>query len=1042
MRHRGVLSVLCLAGLLGTGAAFADGDPYEVQLVGGSFTPAPGVRAAAVAALAERAVLARAAGGGSVHALVQLHEIPGEAERDELARQGLELGAYVPGRAFVAAIAVERVAAVAALPELRWLAAWGPEQKLHPRLVGGGVGKVAPWARDKEEPGWLKVFVLLHADVDLLRLDRLAQGVGARVLSTVQGLNGGALWLPEPALARLAAEEEVLWIEEAPAPLTPTNDGARGSLRSDPLLAAPYNLSGGGVRLFVYDGGQARATHETFNPGTGSRVTNLDATAVSEHATHTAGTAAGDGSGSTGLKGKGVAPGATILTAGIEWPPGSIVLVDTAGDIEADYALARNTHNADLATNSLGSNLAASGDFCELEGEYGVADSLLDGIVRGNNPAVNGPLLTVWANGNERGYLQCGVDYGTTAPPACAKNPLHVGAVNSDGGSMAWFSSWGPCKDGRLKPVVVGPGCETGSVPGSDFGITSSTHFTDSSYGENCGTSMATPAVAGAAALFVQDWRAQGYGGANDRPLPALVKALAIHTAKDLGAAGPDYSFGYGAVDAKALIDHLRAGGNNLAGSSQSRWGTDSVAHAATDSFTITVPAGTGILKASLAWDDPAAAPFALTPLVNNLNLEIVAPGGSVTKAWKLNPAQPHLPALLQGNSLDNQEQVVLTDPAAGTYTVRVVGASVPSGPQGYALALSASPQTHNPNACTTTVWDFETGAQGWTVTNAAIAAGPAGGGAQSLRMGTSSGGTATKDVFIPLGTGFAEWRFQVNLDPNQGAGGYDNLQAQIRTTAGTVLSVPAVVSDTSKPGLWLLHTAADLKAWAGQTVRLAFFGVTTGTHGSAATFWTDQVWLTTCPSLPVTRTFPSIGDEDGLMIESTETSNVGGISVYSANGNNALLLGDTGSDQQYKSIVSFDTSPIPDTALITGATLRLRRGALTGTNPYTTHGAVLADLKAGGFGFFTALETSDFQAAATATAVATLSNPVNNLDWSTGNLTGLGLATLNKTGRTQLKLYCALDDNDDLGTDSLGFYSAENADPNNRPQLVVTYQP
>ena len=36
---------------------------------------------------------------------------------------------------------------------------------------------------------------------------------------------------------------------------------------------------------------------------------------------------------------------------------------------------------------------------------------------------------------------------------------------------------------------------------------------------------------------------------------------------------------------------------------------------------------------------------------------------------------------------------------------------------------------------------------------------------------------------------------------------------------------------------------------------------------------------------------------------------------------------------------LSFDTSAIPDGATILSATLRLRRGTLSGTNPFTTHG-------------------------------------------------------------------------------------------------------
>ena len=59
----------------------------------------------------------------------------------------------------------------------------------------------------------------------------------------------------------------------------------------------------------------------------------------------------------------------------------------------------------------------------------------------------------------------------------------------------------------------------------------------------------------------------------------------------------------------------------------------------------------------------------------------------------------------------------------------------------------------------------------------------------------------------------------------------------------------------------------------------------------------------------------------------------------------------------------------------------------------------------------------------------------------STGTLSAAGLAGVNKTGRTQLRIYCTLGDNDDLGFDYIGFYPGETATVANRPQLTVTYQ-
>ena len=59
--------------------------------------------------------------------------------------------------------------------------------------------------------------------------------------------------------------------------------------------------------------------------------------------------------------------------------------------------------------------------------------------------------------------------------------------MNSNDDSVTSFTSWGPCDDGRLKPDVSAPGCETGG----DGGVTSSTATSDSSYSSFCGTSTA-----------------------------------------------------------------------------------------------------------------------------------------------------------------------------------------------------------------------------------------------------------------------------------------------------------------------------------------------------------------------------------------------------------------------------------------------------------------------------------------------------------------------------------------------------------------------
>lgn len=177
-------------------------------------------------------------------------------------------------------------------------------------------------------------------------------------------------------------------------------------------------------------------------------------------------------------------------------------------------------------------------------------------------------------------------------------------------------------------------------------------------------------------------------------------------------------------------------------------------------------------------------------------------------------------------------------------------------------------------------------------------------------------------------------------------------------------------------------------------------------------------------------------------MNESSETSGSGGSGSSSSTNESALRAGDSSSDQQRKSFVSFDTSSIPDGATIVSAFLRLRRGTVVGTNPFSTHGTCWVDIRGGtGFGGSLTLSTGDFQAAADAAQVASLSNALSNGVWSEGTLNAAGLSLINKAGTTQLRVYFATGDNDDSSSDYIGWYSGDNSSAGNRPQLIIVYR-
>ncbi len=798
------------------------------------------------------------------------------------------------------------------------------------------------------------VMMQLHKDVPLDEGEALAKAHGGVALSPIAGIHGMTVWLPKEQISALAAEEAVLWIEPGPEPLTQNNDGVREAMQVDALYDAPYNLSGAGVRVFVFDAGTVRATHSTFNDGSDSRVTLIDSTIQHYHATHVAGIVAGDGNGG---RAQGVAPAATILSAGYEQITGTMFFWDNAGDIEADYARARNQYAADFATNSLGSNTAANGYPCSREGDYGVTSSLLDGIVRGDNAAVGDAVLMSWANGNERigGTFtpgRCGQNYATTAPPACAKNPIHVGAINSDHETMTSFSSWGPCDDGRLKPIVSAPGCQLGrEYDDTETGVYSSMSTNDDAFEAHCGTSMAAPAAAGVLALMMEDWRAQGYGGTYDRPLPALFKAMLIHTAQDLGPDGPDYSYGYGKINAKAAVDLIRAG-NALGAAGPVNWGTESIAQGETDGFTVDVPVGAPAFKVSLAWDDYAAAAYTTNALVNDLNLEVVAPDGVVHYyPFVLNPAAPYAAATTGVNTVDNQEQVIVENPVAGVWTVRVVGAAVPQGPQPYGLVYESLPTTYV-KMCNEQMLNggFET-AGDWTLSGAVRDTARAHGGNYALKLGgiANSEQTAYQEINIPAEqNGRAElsfWWLMTNTP--MATRGEDHFYAEVRDTDGRVLGTFDFRSDAWLQGQWLESENMDLREWAGQTVRLYFVGINSGSDPS--TFWVDDVSLETC----YTASPAGAGWLQGMLSDATTSTPLANIKINARTGGVAgITSASTDANGYYRmpltantytitvSLYGYTPVEIPNIH-VTAQTTTTQNIALSPVTQYTLRGAV-----------------------------------------------------------------------------------------------------
>jgi len=194
-----------------------------------------------------------------------------------------------------------------------------------------------------------------------------------------------------------------------------------------------------------------------------------------------------------------------------------------------------------------------------------------------------------------------------------------------------------------------------------------------------------------------------------------------------------------------------------------------------------------------------------------------------------------------------------------------------------------------------------------------------------------------------------------------------------------------------------------------------------------------------TGPACSDKLSFESIASEDGWVRESQKGSGVGGRVNHDAEGSTALTAGDNHSDRQFVFVLSFDTSSIPDNAVITQAVLKLTRGRTLGENPFKTHGAMEIDIKTGTFGT-ERLEGGDFEASADITNVTRIRDQGNKGKVYTINL-ARGVLHINKSGRTQLRLrFCASDDNDSR-TDLAGFYPGDSPRPIYRPRLTVTYR-
>ena len=221
------------------------------------------------------------------------------------------------------------------------------------------------------------------------------------------------------------------------------------------------------------------------------------------------------------------------------------------------------------------------------------------------------------------------------------------------------LASRGPSRDGRIKPEISAVGTQ----------VWSTTDVND--YVFKTGTSMSCPGVSGTMAVLYQGFKEKN---SNNYPEAILMKAIACNTADDLGRPGPDFKFGYGRINARKAYEVINE---------QTHF-SGTITNGVIDTHQIVIPNNKKLAKIMLAWNDPRGAVNASTPLVNNLDLELVAPSSQIVLPFVLDissNATLDNPATTGVDNINNMEQIAISNMPGGNYEIVVKGSAIAQGP-------------------------------------------------------------------------------------------------------------------------------------------------------------------------------------------------------------------------------------------------------------------------------------------------------------------------------------------------------------------------
>lgn len=469
-----------------------------------------------------------------------------------------------------------------------------------------------------------------------------------------------ALRGPAQALPAIAAHEDVYYIEPLPTYAVRSNVTTRWTIQSGTLNVTPLytnGLDGAGQIIGIIDGGLATnhcSFRDTVNPigPLHRKIAAYNSPNFYDfHGTHVAGTAAGDAVGfDFSSNQRGVAYNARIVFS--LHPQATFTSV--YGKHFTHYSQGALTQSNSWGTDSTR----------EYDGGCRAIDTLLfqnDDIFLAH-AASNGQLVT---------------------NPENAKNSLCVtSSMNGLNANSYCGGGTGPTLDGRRKPEVSAPGCA----------ITSATGSSGCSTGTISGTSMATPAVGGMGALVRQYYVAGFYPGGSANagnalsPSGALVKATIVNSALDMTAVPgyPSDREGWGRIVADEALYFAGDQRNLIVRDVRNTQGLNTQDE---QLLTFTVTNSALPLRITMAYyDAPAEVNAASTP-VNNLNLTVSSPQGITYLGNVFLGGQSTTGGV--ADQMNNLEQVHLSAPAPGEWTVRIAAPAVPLGPQGFAVVIS-----------------------------------------------------------------------------------------------------------------------------------------------------------------------------------------------------------------------------------------------------------------------------------------------------------------------------------------------------------------